>query len=129
MFIEQMTPPQNRHHLEGNSLHVALVQPLGCFQKPWLGLGDAPEAALHLSLQKGLVTFLPHCSPCILTVPSAAALREQGGTCRGPNRSASWLLASRVVTMVVTWGCLHETRRGDTGCLAPAPGVLVIHER
>lgn len=29
--------------------------------------------------------------------------------------------------MVVTWGCFHETRRGDTGCLAPAPGVLVIH--
>lgn len=95
MLIEQMTPPQNGHHLEGNSLHVALVQPLGGFQIPWLGLEDAPKAALHLRLQTGLVTFLSHCSQCILTVPSAAALRGQGGTCRGPNRRAQ--LASHQV--------------------------------
>ena len=45
MFNEQMTSPQNVHHLQDTSLHVTLVQPLGCVWKPLLRLGD-PQGLL-----------------------------------------------------------------------------------
>lgn len=130
MCTAQMTPPPNRHQLEGSSLPCGASAALSGFQKPWLGLGEAPQVSLHLSWQKGLVTFLPHCSPCILTVSSAAALGGQGETCRGPNRDASWLLASLVETMVVTWGGVSMKPDEETlavwlpplGCLSSMKG-------